>query len=119
MGYHSRRHSRSEAAAPERDEEGPMPTVQHEVFINAPAERVFTILADSERATEWSTNLVSIRRTSDGPGLGATTEAVMKIAGSEQRAKGRCTAYDPPSHLRLETVFEKGNKGRREIWLTP
>ena len=96
-----------------------MPTVQHEVYIDAPMERVFAVVADADRATEWSTNLVSIRRTSDGPGLGATTEAVMKIAGSEQRARGRCTAYDPPSHIRLETQFEKGNKGRREIWLTP
>ncbi|HZO28585.1 MAG TPA: SRPBCC family protein [Chloroflexota bacterium] len=96
-----------------------MPTVQHEVYINGPVEQVFAMVADADRAKEWSTNLVSIRRTSDGPGLGATTEAVMKIAGSEQRAKGRCTAYDPPSHIRLETAFEKGNKGRREIWLTP
>jgi uncharacterized protein YndB with AHSA1/START domain len=96
-----------------------MPTVQHEVYIDAPMERVFAVVADADRATEWSTNLVSIRRTSDGPGLGATTESVMKIAGSEQRARGRCTVYEPPSHLRLETEFEKGNKGRREVWLTP
>jgi uncharacterized protein YndB with AHSA1/START domain len=96
-----------------------MPIVQHEVVIDAPMDRVFAIVADADRATEWSSNLVSMRRTSDGPGLGATTEAVMKIAGSEQRARGRCTAYDPPSHIRLETVFEKGNKGRREIWLAP
>jgi uncharacterized protein YndB with AHSA1/START domain len=94
--------------------------LEHELFVDAPPERVFALLAQPERTPEWSDNVLSVRRTSEGPvGVGSTTEAIVKALGTRQRAIGRCTVFDPPRRIVVENVTNVGAKSRSESQLTP
>ncbi len=86
-----------------------MARLEREIVIAAPPERVFAYLAQPERTPEWSPNVQSVRLTSEGPiGEGATTETVVKALGTTQRAIGRCTAFDPPRRLVIESQTNLG-----------
>ena len=86
-----------------------MARLEREITIAQPPERVFAFLAQPERTPEWSPNVQSVRLTSDGPiGVGATTETVVKALGTTQRAVGRCTAFDPPRRLVIESRTNLG-----------
>ena len=97
-----------------------MARLQMELFIDAPPERVFALLAEPERTPEWSTNVASIRRTSEGPvGVGSTTEAVVKALGTRQRAIGRCTVFDPPRRIVIDSRTDLGARSRSDSELQP
>jgi uncharacterized protein YndB with AHSA1/START domain len=86
-----------------------MPTIQEEIVIAVPSERVFDRLAEPERAPEWTPNLLRVQRISEqatGPGL--RTALVATVGGRQSRGTGRCLAWDPPRRLVLETVLEVG-----------
>lgn len=86
-----------------------MARLEREVVIAAPPERVFAYLAQPERVPEWSPNVVSVRRTSEGAvGVGATTETVVKAIGTTQTAIGRCTAFEPPLRMVIESRTNLG-----------
>ncbi len=86
-----------------------MARLEREIVIAVPPERVFAYLAQPERTPEWSPNVQSVRLTSEGPiGVGATTESVVKALGTTQRAIGRCTAFDPPRRLVIESQTNLG-----------
>ncbi len=86
-----------------------MARLEREIVIAAPPERVFAYLAQPERTPEWSPNVVSVRRTNDGPiGVGATTETVVKAIGTTQKARGRCTVFDPPRRVVIESQTNLG-----------
>ena len=88
-----------------------MTRLEQELFIDAPPERVFALLAQPERTPEWSPSVVSVRRTDSGPiGVGSTTESVVKVLGTSQRAKGRCTVFDPPRRLAIQSLTNLGAK---------
>ena len=97
-----------------------MARLEQELFVNAPPERVFELLAQPERTPEWSPNVVAIRRVGDEPiGVGATTEALVKALGTRQRAIGRCTVFDPPYRIVIESRTELGARSRSDSQLTP
>ena len=78
-------------------------------MIAAPPEQVFAYLAQPERTPEWSPNVQSVRLTSEGPiGVGTTTETVVRALGTTQRAVGRCTVFDPPRRLVIESRTNLG-----------
>ena len=86
-----------------------MARLEREIVIAVPPERVFAYLAQPERTPEWSPNVQAVRLTSEGPiGVGATTETVVKALGTTQRAVGRCTAFDPPRRLVIESQTNLG-----------
>ena len=86
-----------------------MARLEQEVFVDAPPERVFAVLAQPERTPEWWPSVIAVRRTSPGQiGLGSTTESTMTALGRRQRAVGRCTVFDPPRRLTVETRTELG-----------
>jgi uncharacterized protein YndB with AHSA1/START domain len=94
--------------------------LQHELFVDAPPERVFDLLAQPERTPQWSPNVIAVRRTSEGPiAVGSTTEVVVKVLGTRQRAAGRCTVFEPPRRLVIESVTDLGAKSRSETELSP
>jgi uncharacterized protein YndB with AHSA1/START domain len=95
-----------------------MARLEREIVIAAPPERVFAYLAQPERTPEWSPNVVSIRRTSAGPiGVGATTETLVKALGTTQKALGRCTAFEPPRRLVIESETASGARTVNETLL--
>ena len=97
-----------------------MARLEREIVIAAAPERVFAYLAQPERTPEWSPNVQSVRLTSDGPiGVGATTETVVKALGTTQRAIGRCTAFDPPNRLVIESQTNLGATTINETVLVP
>ncbi len=86
-----------------------MARLEREIAIAAPPERVFAYIAQPERTPEWSPNVVSVRLTSDGPiGVGATTETIVKALGTTQMALGRCTAFEPPRRLVIQSRTNLG-----------
>ena len=97
-----------------------MARLEHELFIDAPPERVFRLLAQPERTPEWSPSVVSVRRTDAGPiGVGSTTESVVRVLGTSQRARGRCTVFDPPRRLAIQSLTNLGAKSLSDTELIP
>jgi len=97
-----------------------MARLEREIVIAAPPERVFAYLAQPERTPEWSPNVLSVRRTNDGPiGVGATTETVVKAIGTTQKALGRCTVFDPPHRVVIESRTNLGATTVNETVLAP
>lgn len=97
-----------------------MARLQQDLFVDVPPERVFSVLAQPERTTEWSPNVLSIRRVDEGPiGVGSTTETVVKALGTRQRAVGRCTVFDPPRRLVIESQTDLGARSRSDTQLVP
>lgn len=97
-----------------------MTRLRQELFVDAPPERVFELLAQPERTPEWSPSAISVRRTDGGPiGVGSTTESVVKVLGTRQRAIGRCSVFDPPRRLVIESRTDLGGKSRSDSELIP
>ncbi len=97
-----------------------MPSLQEQIVIAAPAERVFRLLAQPERGPEWTPNLTSVERTSEidgGPGL--ETAIVANVGGLSSRGVGRCLAWDPPRRLVLESSLEVGVTSTTTFELSP
>ena len=94
--------------------------LERDLFVEAPPERVFELLAQPERTPEWSPNVVAIRRVGDGPiGVGSTTRALIKALGTQQRAIGRCTVFDPPRRIVIESRTDLGARSRSDSQLVP
>jgi len=97
-----------------------MPTLQEQVLIAAPPERVFALLAQPERGPEWTPNLMRVERISPveaGPGL--ETALVANVGGRPSRGFGRCLAWDPPWRLVLESSLEVGVNSVSTFELAP
>jgi len=86
-----------------------VPTLEEDILIAAPPERVFARLAQPERGPEWTPNLLNVERTSEietGPGL--ETSLLAKVAGRESRGTGRCLDWAPPHQMVLESSLDVG-----------
>jgi uncharacterized protein YndB with AHSA1/START domain len=83
--------------------------LRREIVIGVPPEVVFAYIADPERLPEWTPGVLSIRRTSDGPvGVGTTTETLIETFGVRQTLLGRCTVFEAPRRLVVETETAHG-----------
>jgi uncharacterized protein YndB with AHSA1/START domain len=86
-----------------------MGRLQQEIVVAAPPEAVFAFLADPERLPEWSTGVLSVRRTSSGPvGVGSTSEIEVEAFGVRQTLIGRCLTYEPHRRLAVENRTARG-----------
>ena len=97
-----------------------MGKVEQQITINAPAEKVFSYLADISRHSEWTrpAHKVEIQKTSDGPvGKGATFKSVGHQFGKNEDVL-TITEYTPNTRLVVEA---NGNAGliRHSFDLTP
>ncbi|MFN8523811.1 MAG: SRPBCC family protein [Chloroflexota bacterium] len=96
-----------------------MTTLQHRVFIEAPRDRVFEMIASPERAAEWATGVISVRSVGDAPiAVGSQTEAIISFMGSRQRAIGRCVVLERPSRLVVESRTDLGASSRSDTQLS-
>lgn len=87
-----------------------MGKVEQQIAINAPAEKVFSYLADISRHSEWTRpeHKVEIEKTSEGPvGRGATFQSVGHQFGRNQDVL-TITEYVPNQRLVYEA---NGNAG--------
>ena len=92
-----------------------MQRVAVERIFEAPVDRVFARYCDHAGWSDWA-GAGRVRLVREGRDERDGVGAVRAFGPGIQE---EVTVYEPPSHLRLETEFEKGNKGRREVWLTP
>ena len=84
-------------------------TFMLECHIAAKAERVFAALADLEGAKEWMQDLVSLRKTTEGPfGVGTQWEETRRMFGKNDTEYFEVTHYEPPASM---SVFVDGSKG--------
>ena len=86
-----------------------MPTLHETMLIAAPIKRVYTFLADIERAQEWLPHVVETHRTSKiRSGEGAEIAIVVSAAGRQTEGTSRCVEAASPDRLVFETQLAIG-----------
>lgn len=105
-----------------------MTTLQESLLVTAPVKRVYSFLADIERAQEWLPYVVEARRTSEhATGEGAEIALTVSAAGRTSEGTTRCVAATPSHHLVFESrlalgltstvTFELAPEGRQQTQL--
>jgi uncharacterized protein YndB with AHSA1/START domain len=71
------------------------------VVIDRPIEEVFAFLADGENDPKFSSRVVEIAKTTDGPpGVGTVYASTVKDAGVKTKREFKLTEFDPPARIR-------------------
>jgi uncharacterized protein YndB with AHSA1/START domain len=71
------------------------------VVIDRPIEEVFAFLADGENDPKFSSRVLEIRKTTDGPpGVGTVYASTVKDAGVKTQREFRLTEFQPPTKIR-------------------
>jgi uncharacterized protein YndB with AHSA1/START domain len=75
------------------------------VVIDRPIEEVFAFLADGENDPKFSSRVLEIAKTTDGPpGPGTVYASTVKDAGLKTKREFKLTAFEPPSRIRWAEV---------------
>jgi uncharacterized protein YndB with AHSA1/START domain len=71
------------------------------VTIDRPVDEVFAFLADGENDGKFSSRIVEIEKTTEGPpGVGTVYASTAKDAGFKQRHEFELTEFEPPRRIR-------------------
>jgi uncharacterized protein YndB with AHSA1/START domain len=71
------------------------------VVIDRPIEEVFAFLADGENDPKFSSRVLEIRKTTEGPpGVGTVYASTVKDAGVKTQREFRLTEFEPPTKIR-------------------
>jgi uncharacterized protein YndB with AHSA1/START domain len=71
------------------------------IVIDRPIEEVFDFLADGENDKKFSSRIVEIAKTTDGPpGVGTVYASTAKDAGVKMKHEFELTAFDRPTRIR-------------------
>ena len=82
-----------------------MISIEKSFHINKPPADVFAFMSDFANDAKWQADLVSSRKTSDGPiGVGTTGQIVQKVMGQEMKNEIEVTAYEPPKRFAAKTT---------------
>lgn len=82
---------------------------------NAPPERVFAAITDTDSWHKWMHNLVRVEKLTEGPlGAGSQWREVRKIMGKEGAEVFEVVAFDPPRGMELFVDGTKGSNKRGE-----
>jgi uncharacterized membrane protein len=82
-----------------------MITVERSVHINKPAADIYRFMEDFANDAKWQADLVSSKKTSDGPmGVGTTGLYVQKFMGREMKNEVMVTVYEPPKRFGAKTT---------------
>jgi uncharacterized protein YndB with AHSA1/START domain len=81
-----------------------VPNAERTIVINKPAADVFAFVADGEKAQQWRSGIVEIKKKS-GDGKGAVYRQVVKGPGGRGiDADYEVTDYQPPTHLAFRAI---------------
>ena len=70
-------------------------------MIDRPIDEVFAFLADGENDPKFSSRVLEIAKTTDGPpGVGTVYASTVKDGGIKFKREFRLTAFDPPTRIR-------------------
>ena len=75
------------------------------VVIDRPIEEVFAFLADGENDPKFSSRVLEISKTTDGPpGVGTGYASTVKDAGVKTKREFKITEFTPPTRIRWTEV---------------
>ncbi len=82
-----------------------MTKLEQSVVINRPTEEVFAFVADIEKMSQWMSELVEAKQTSEGPvGVGTTVNAVANVLGRRAENIQEVTEYEPNSKFAIKSA---------------
>jgi hypothetical protein len=71
------------------------------VVIDRPIEEVFAFLANGENDPKFSSRVIEIAKTTDGPpGVGTLYASTVKDAGVKTKREFKLTVFEPPTRIR-------------------
>jgi uncharacterized protein YndB with AHSA1/START domain len=71
------------------------------IVIDRPIEKVFEFLADGENDKKFSSRIIEIEKTTEGPpGVGTVYSSTAKDAGVKMRHEFELTQFEPPTRIR-------------------
>ena len=80
----------------------PPPAIGSLVVIDAPIERVWTVVADIEGQPRWMLDMKSVRLTTPPPiGVGTQGEAIVRVLGVTVTDPVTITEFEPPTRFAL------------------
>jgi uncharacterized protein YndB with AHSA1/START domain len=75
------------------------------VVIDRPIEEVFAFLADGENDRKFSSRVLEIAKTTDGPpGVGTVYASTVKDAGIKTKREFKLTEFEPPTRIRWAEI---------------
>jgi hypothetical protein len=84
--------------------------LSRELAIQAPRDRVWSVVADSKLLPEWAPPVKQVNSLSEGPeGVGTTRVCRVKFGGRDGTMTERCVEFDPPH--RAGYVVERDSLG--------
>ncbi|MCI4351748.1 MAG: SRPBCC family protein [Thermoplasmata archaeon] len=93
--------------------------VEQSVVINAPPEKIFSVLSDVGQAQQWMPAIKRIEQISPGPfGVGTNWKESRMVGNRMMDSTIKVAGYQPPTNLKLD-VQGKGITGHLEFILTP
>ena len=82
-----------------------MTKLEESVVINRPTEEVFAFVADIEKMSQWMSELVEAKQTSEGPvGVGTTVNAVANVLGRRAESIQEVAEYEPNSKFTIKST---------------
>ncbi len=105
-----------------------VPPLRTTTVIEAPPERVWSLLADVERQPVWMTDLRAVHLETPGPvAVGTRAVGTVRIAGFTVRDPVEVTAFEPPTRFGVEhrgrfrghgtfTIEPLGDGASRVVW---
>ena len=82
-----------------------MARAESSLVVNCPMDKVFALLADISRGTEWQSALLEVQLTSNGPmGIGTTIREVRRLLGRNLETAFTVTEYEPDNRLRFKST---------------
>jgi uncharacterized protein YndB with AHSA1/START domain len=105
-GAHGRvPHRDSRRIQPEREGAIEMLRMDKNVVINRPVEEVFAFVSPGENWSQWATELVETRKTSEGPmGVGTTYVHVAQMLGRRIENDYEVTEYEPNRKVSMKAT---------------
>lgn len=75
------------------------------IVINRPVEEVFSYMTDAKNLSNWMSELVEAKQTSEGPvGVGTTISAVANVLGRRIENIQEVTAYEPNGKFAIKAI---------------
>lgn len=82
-----------------------MAKMELSAVINRPVEEVFSFVTDLDKMTQWSAELVEVKKTSEGPvGLGTTFTTAVKFLGRRTEVDNEVSAYEPNKRYNIKVT---------------
>jgi uncharacterized protein YndB with AHSA1/START domain len=82
-----------------------MTKLEQSVVINRPIEEVFAFVTDIEKISQWMSELVEAKQTSEGPmGVGTTISAVASPLGRRVESTQEVVEYEPNRKFAIKST---------------